>query len=125
MPEILPCDQATGAQLLWRCVGNRQLPVHRMLDDDSYLSAIGPIRVGRRKAAARVMVVRVIEYALPGLKARALPQQKNRSVVQCVFIEHDDKPWDARVGENLKRVGKRARFSQISIYSTTPGVSRN
>jgi hypothetical protein len=40
-------------------------------------------------------------------------------------IEHDDKPWDARVGENLKRVGKRARFSQISIYSTTPGVSRN
>lgn len=59
--------QATGAQLLWRCVGNRQLPVHRMLEDDSYLSAIHPIRLGRKKAAARAMVVRVVEYALPGL----------------------------------------------------------
>lgn len=59
--------QATGAQLLWRCVGNRQLPVHRMLDDGSYLSAIHPIRLGRKKAAARAIVVRVIEYALPGL----------------------------------------------------------
>src|ERR1035437_293694 len=29
-------------------------------------------------------------------------------------------PWDASVGENLKRVGKRARLSQISIYSTMP-----
>ena len=52
---------------MWRCVGNRQLPVHRMLDDGSYLSAIHPIRLGRKKAATRAMVVRVIEYTLPGL----------------------------------------------------------
>jgi hypothetical protein len=61
--------QATGAQLLWRCVGNRQLPVHRMLDDGSYLSAIYPTGVGRSEAAAQAIVVRVVEYALPGLDA--------------------------------------------------------
>jgi len=59
--------QASGAQLLWRCVGNRQLPVHRMLDDGSYLSAIYPTGVGRSEAAAQAIVVRVVEYALPGL----------------------------------------------------------
>jgi hypothetical protein len=59
--------QATGAQLLWRCAANRKLPVHRMLDDGSYLSAIYPTGVGRREASARAIVVRVIEYALPGL----------------------------------------------------------
>ena len=59
--------QATGAQLLWRCAANRQLPVHRMLDDGSYLSAIYPTGVGRSQAKAQAIVVRVIEYALPGL----------------------------------------------------------
>ncbi|CAN7779768.1 IS4 family transposase [Variovorax sp. LjRoot84] len=59
--------QATGAQLLWRCVGNRQLPVHRMLDDGSYLSAIHPTGVSRSEAMSQAIVVRVIEYALPGL----------------------------------------------------------
>jgi hypothetical protein len=41
-------------------------------------------------------------------------------VGQCVCVEHDDKSWNACVGKNLKRVGKRGRFSQLSIYSTTP-----
>ena len=59
--------QAAGAQLLWRCVSNRKLPVHRMLEDGSYLSDIRPTGVGRSQAAAQAMVVRVIEYALPGL----------------------------------------------------------
>ena len=67
--------QATGAQLLWRCVGNRQLPVHRMLDDGSYLSAIYPTGVSRSEAAAQAIVVRVIEYALPGL-ADAQPRYR-------------------------------------------------
>ena len=67
--------QATGAQLLWRCVGNRQLPVHRMLDDGSYLSAIHPTGVGRSEALAQAIVVRVIEYALPGL-ADAQPRYR-------------------------------------------------
>ena len=38
-----------------------------MLDDGSYLSAIYPTGVGRSEAAAQAIVVRVVEYALPGL----------------------------------------------------------
>ena len=58
---------ATGAQMLWRCAINRQLPVRRMLADGSYISAIYPPAKGRREAAAQAIEVRVIEYALPGL----------------------------------------------------------
>jgi hypothetical protein len=57
----------TGAQLLWRCAINRQLPVERELDDGSYLSSIRPSGIGRAQAKAQAIVVRVIEYALPGL----------------------------------------------------------
>ncbi len=42
----------TGAQLLWRCVANRQLPVVKLLDDGSYLSVIyRPARAGLRELA--------------------------------------------------------------------------
>jgi hypothetical protein len=57
---------ATGADLLWRCSDTRALPVQRTLQDGSYLSAIGPSGVGRARAAEQAMVVRVIEYAMPG-----------------------------------------------------------
>ena len=57
----------TGAQLLWRCRNDRQLPVHRELADGSYLSVIYPPGKGRRAGAAEAIVVRVIEYELPGL----------------------------------------------------------
>jgi Transposase DDE domain len=57
---------ATGADLLWRCSDSRQLPVHEMLDDGSFLSSISPSGVSRDQAAERSITVRVIEYALPG-----------------------------------------------------------
>ncbi len=57
----------TGAQLLWRCRNDRQLPMHRELADGSYLSVIYPPGKGRRAGAAEAIVVRVIEYELPGL----------------------------------------------------------
>jgi hypothetical protein len=57
----------TGAQLLWRCVTNRVLPRHQELPDGSYLSAVVPGGVGRAQAQEQAIVVRVIEYALPGL----------------------------------------------------------
>lgn len=59
--------QATGADLLWRCKSNRQLPVERLLEDGTYLSSIRPSGVSRAEAAHKAIVVRVIEYALPGL----------------------------------------------------------
>jgi hypothetical protein len=60
--------QATGADLLWRCAANRQLPVQRRLDDGSYLSTIHPSGVSKAVAAGQAITVRVIEYAMPGLK---------------------------------------------------------
>ncbi|MFN7345746.1 MAG: IS4 family transposase, partial [Betaproteobacteria bacterium] len=59
--------QATGAQLLWRCPSNRQLPVRQSLADGSYLSAIYPSDKGRRAGAAEAIPVRVIEYSLPAV----------------------------------------------------------
>lgn len=57
--------RATGAQLLWRCTANRQLPVVRLLPDGSYVSAIYPDPKSRRSREGE-LALRVIEYSLPG-----------------------------------------------------------
>ena len=60
--------QATGAQLLWRCSNNRQLPVVKTLSDGSYLSVIYPSNIRsnkQRQASTEGITVRVIDYALP------------------------------------------------------------
>ena len=57
---------ATGAQLLWRCRVNRQLPVIKALPDGSYLSAIYPDTRSQRTREGEILV-RVIEYHLPGV----------------------------------------------------------
>ena len=60
--------QATGAQLLWRCANNRQLPVIKALSDGSYLSVLFPSGTRskkQRKASDEGVTVRVIDYALP------------------------------------------------------------
>ena len=59
--------QATGAQLLWRCADHRLLPRQQELSDGSYLSTIVPSGVSRAQAQQQAIVVRVIEYALPGV----------------------------------------------------------
>ena len=60
----------TGAQLLWRGAANQPLPVITPLPDGSYLSAIYPDIKSRRKRSGKI-VVRVIEYCLPGLTDEA------------------------------------------------------
>ncbi|MFN0164199.1 MAG: IS4 family transposase [Burkholderiales bacterium] len=67
---------ATGAQLLWRCVANRQLPIVKALEDGTYLSAIYPDTKSRRTRDGEI-IVRVIEYCLPGL---ADAQQRYRLI---------------------------------------------
>lgn len=57
---------ATGAQLLWRCASNRQLPVGTKLADGSYLSVIHPDQKSRRTQQDGI-TLRVIEYSLPGM----------------------------------------------------------
>lgn len=64
--------QATGAQLLWRCANNRQLPVVKALSDGSYLSTIYPAGIlskKQRQASDAGVTVRVIDYALPNAAA--------------------------------------------------------
>lgn len=56
--------RATGAQLLWRCANNRQLPVIEALSDGSYVSVMYPDIPSRRKGVNEIRV-RVIEYNLP------------------------------------------------------------
>ena len=71
--------QATGAELLWRCANNRQLPVIRALEDGSYLSELQPPRKDRLENQAQPITVRVIEYAMPGLpKVPPLAQPRYR-----------------------------------------------
>lgn len=58
--------RASGAQLLWRASDNRLLPVQKMLPDGSFLSELCPTGAGREQRAAQRLVVRVVEYTLPG-----------------------------------------------------------
>ncbi len=68
---------ATGAQLLWRCVANRQLPVVKALDDGSYLSVIYP-DVKSRKSRIGEISVRVIDYELPGVASAGVGEARYR-----------------------------------------------
>ena len=68
---------ATGAQLLWRCVANRQLPMVKALDDGSYLSVIYP-DVKSRKSRIGEINVRVIDYELPGIASAGVAQTRYR-----------------------------------------------
>lgn len=63
--------RASGAQLLWRASDNRHLPVQQMLPDGSYLSELCPTGVRSEQRAAQRLVVRVVEYALPGVSGAA------------------------------------------------------
>ncbi len=55
---------STGAQLLWRCKTNWQLPVEQLLGDGSYLTTLY-LDTASRKSRSAGMRVRVIEYDLP------------------------------------------------------------
>ncbi|MCX4750558.1 IS4 family transposase [Kitasatospora sp. NBC_01287] len=60
--ELWQQARASGADLLWRVKKNAALPVVRVLDDGSYLSAIHAEQ--DRKARRNPVVVRVVEYTL-------------------------------------------------------------
>ena len=60
----------TGAQLLWRIIKNRKLPVLERFGDGSYLSQISPAPATLKKMpdqTAPAITVRVIDYRLPGV----------------------------------------------------------
>ncbi|WP_461004165.1 IS4 family transposase, partial [Streptomonospora sediminis] len=57
---------ATGAQTLWRVNATLALPVHRLLDDRSYLSTVAP--AGRPTRTVRVIEARVVVTAEDGTR---------------------------------------------------------
>ena len=77
----------TGAELLWRCVSNRVLPRTKELADGSFLSVIEPSGVSRAQARERSIVVRVIEYGLPGL-----PDAQPRYRLLTTLLNPDEAP---------------------------------
>ncbi len=82
----------TGAQLLWRGAANQQLPVITPLPDGSYLSAIYPDIKSRRQRNSEI-VVRVIEYCLPGLTDEAATaDQTQRYRLLTTLLDPDQAP---------------------------------
>lgn len=77
-----------GADLLWRCADNRQLPVLRELGDGSYLSALYPTGKQRSEAREQAVPVRVIEYALPGVGGDP-PAQPRYRLLTTLLGEHE------------------------------------
>jgi Transposase DDE domain len=57
----------SGAELLWRCTKNRVLPRDVELPDGSFLSEIKPTTGTPAQRQEQAQVVRVIEYAMPGV----------------------------------------------------------
>lgn len=60
----------SGAQLLWRIVNNRRLPVLQRFTDGSYLSQLSPAAATKKTLgdqATPTLTVRIIEYRLPGV----------------------------------------------------------
>ena len=75
--------QATGAQLLWRCAANRQLPVTKPLPDGSFLSQIRPSKGAARSDKSAAVTVRVIEYTLPGTHGEAVRYRLLSTLLDC------------------------------------------
>ena len=74
---------ATGAQLLWRCVSNRQFPVIKMLSDGSFLSEIRPSKGALRKDKDAAITVRVIEYTLPATNGAEMRYRLLSTLLDC------------------------------------------
>lgn len=120
--------KATGAQLLWRCASNRQLPVQRMLSDGSFLSVLQPSRGPRRKDKRAAVTVRVVEYMLPdaeGTPGRyrlltTLLDEHHAPAVELAALYHER--WEGeRVFDELKtHLHQRRRV----LRSKTPDLVR-
>ena len=120
--------RATGAQLLWRCAVNRNLPVEQTLSDGSYLSTIRPTGVGVAQARARAITVRVIDYTLPRLPGAqahyrlitTLLQPQDAPAMELAELYH--RRWEMEaIYDELKT---HLRNSRRVLRSKTPELVR-
>lgn len=115
---------ATGAQLLWRSVVNRQLPVHKALSDGSYLSKLHT----PRRDEASAITVRVIEYALPGTDGAqtryrlltTLLDEKSAPALELAELYHERWEVEAVFDELKTHLLQRRRV----LRSKTPNLVR-
>lgn len=105
---------STGADLLWRCADNRQLPVIRRLDDGSYLSAIHPSGAQRAKAREQAITVRVIEYALPGVEGT--PSAKSRYRLMTTLLDQTEAPALTLAALYTQRWEIEAVFDELKTH---------
>jgi len=119
--------RARGADLLWRVVKNRRLPVESRLLDGSYLSRIYPSERDRRHQT-QGGVVRVIEYRLEGVPgAEPLyrlvttildPSQAPAQELAALYHER----WEIETA--LDELKTHLRGAKIVLRSKTPDLVR-
>ena len=102
----------SGAQLLWRCRANRQLPVVKALDDGSYLSAIYPDAKSRPRRTGEI-TLRVIEYALPGV-----PDAQERYRLLTTLLDPVQAPALELVALYHERWEVEAVFDELKTHLT-------
>ena len=117
----------TGAELLWRMKKNQRLPHETALPDGSWLSRIYPSDKDRRQQR-RGVVVRVIEYTMPGI-----PQAEPRYRLLTTILDADRAPahelaalyherWEIETA--LDELKTHLRGPRIVLRSKTPDLVR-
>ena len=121
--------RATGAQLLWRCAANRQLPVIKALPDGSFISQILPGRaLAAKDSSAAPVTVRVIEYTLPetnGENTRyrlltSLLEQNQAPALELAAVYHQRWEVESVFDELKTHLHQRRRV----LRSKTPDLVR-
>jgi Transposase DDE domain/Insertion element 4 transposase N-terminal len=121
--------RATGAQLLWRCAANRQLPVIQALSDGSFISQIKPGKdLARRDSSAAAVKVRVIEYTLPATNGEqtryrlltSLLDQSQAPALELAAVYHERWEVESVFDELKTHLHQRRRV----LRSKTPDLVR-
>lgn len=118
---------ATGADLLWRMKDTPYLPCHKRLKDGSYLSKVYASTRHRERDEGGT-VVRVVEYALPGVPGsephyRLIttildPQVAPAKELAALYHER----WEIETA--LDELKTHLRGGRIVLRSKTPDLSR-
>jgi hypothetical protein len=113
----------TGAQLVWRVTEQLCLPVLELLADGSYLSKIYPSPSHRRRDRGGV-VVRVVEYELPGVEGSTARYRLLTSILDAALAPAQQlaelyrQRWEIELAFDEFKTHLRGR--RIVLRSKTP-----
>ena len=125
--ELWRQAQASGAELLWRVKRNVRLIPDTRLADGSYLAKIYPSEKDRRNGRSGV-VVRVIEYELPGIPdaediyrlVTTILDPEKAPATEMAALYHER--WEIETA--LDELKTHLRGSKIVLRSKTPELVR-